>query len=768
MDTVNIVIYIAIAVCGIFGALMGFFKGLYKALINLAVVLATAGISFAVVKIALKTSVDEEKILMAIDYISANFLPDAEFMTSVRETIVALSERGDAVGMVAALPMVFVAPLLFMIVYLVLGLIMKIPEFIVCRIIFGKKGGNRAGGAAVCAVTKIISFAIFIVPLVGYITMANTVLNDIGSLEASEPQAVVESMSDEELDEDFEEEQSQEPSQSMADTLESLSKSCAQINSDYVTPIKNNFIIKSVYACGGRWMFNSLASVKIDEAEISLQSELAVLTDIYKELPALAGAPIAEYDEEQTVAIDNITVALDKAVVVPTVVSSVISYASDAWLNGETVFGYEKINVGEYYEPTFDKILTVFSETTNETISQDLHTAGNIINICIEQGFFKETFGGGSPMTVIQREEFMGSLFSELYLNDTTRPFVADIVNAFKNYIYRVYNEVNGTNVPFPEQLVMDNVTEEMMYEEGARISSIMKCFVSFYESFDQNETDNLKIIINTDLRSLGRAFDILKTSLFIGDSYDFVLQAVLKSKGASQIAFMTPEFVDAMLSTESSMETVLVSRQQLAIIASVSSAEDRSAAIEHLLKNIDDDSADVIIETLTPEVLRNLGMSKEQSKAMSGALGSIVQEIANNDGEFTEEEMTDEIDAVDKIVSTVQAATDGDKSSNLFSSDPEDDSSRSGYTATELVDTVVNSKVVSSAINSSSKDEEGNAVENPYSISDKLTESDRDSAKIAIEEYYQENAGEGDNAELEETLGSLASIFGVQIELTK
>lgn len=762
MDNVNLIIYIAIAVCGLFGALMGIRKGLYKALVNLVVVLATAGISLAISKLALKLSVSEDELLLGFDKLATMF-PDSAFMVEIKETVVALSERGNAVEMAAALPMVIISPLVFMITYLVLGLIIKIPEAIVCRSIFGRRGGNRLGGAIVSSVTKIISFGIFIIPLVGYITMANTVLDDIGNVKTTEQSEVVQSMADEEIDEDVEQEQTQ----SLGATLGSISASCVQINDAYITPIKENFIVKTVYVCGGRWIFNALTTAKVDDVEITLQNEIKVLTDIYGELPALLDAPIAEYGDAQTVAIDNITTTLDNAVVVPTIISSVISYASDAWLNGEDVMGYEKLNVGEYYEPTFDKILTVFSQTTNDTISQDIHTAGNIMNICIEQGFFKETFGGGNPMTVLQREEFMGSIFAELYLNDTTRPFVADLVNAFKNYIYRVYNEVNGTAVPFPDQLVMETVTEQMMYDEGARISSIMKNFVSFYESFDPNATDNLQIIINTDLRSLGRAFDTLKQSLFVGDAYEFVLQAVLRSEGASQIAILTPEFVEAMLSSSSSMETVLVSRQQLAIIASVSSAEDREKAIEHLLKNIDSDSASVIIETLTPEVMRNLGMSKDESKAMSGALGSIVQEIANNDGEFTEEQLSGEIEAVDKIVSTVQAATDGDKSSNLFSNG-EDDSSRSGLTADELVDTVVNSTIVSSAINSSSKDEEGNTVENSYGISDKLTEADKDSAKTAIEQYYQNNATEGDDAELKETLDSLASIFGVQVELTK
>jgi hypothetical protein len=281
---------------------MGIRKGLYKALVNLVVVLATAGISLAISKLALKLSVSEDELLLGFDKLATMF-PDSAFMVEIKETVVALSERGNAVEMAAALPMVIISPLVFMITYLVLGLIIKIPEAIVCRSIFGRRGGNRLGGAIVSSVTKIISFGIFIIPLVGYITMANTVLDDIGNVNTTEQGEVVQSMADEEIDEDVEQEQTQ----SLGATLGSISASCVQINDAYITPIKENFIVKTVYVCGGRWIFNALTTAKVDDVEITLQNEIKVLTDIYGELPALLDAPIAEYGDAQTVAIDNIT-----------------------------------------------------------------------------------------------------------------------------------------------------------------------------------------------------------------------------------------------------------------------------------------------------------------------------------------------------------------------------------------------------------------------------------------------------------------------------
>jgi hypothetical protein len=87
--------------------------------------------------------------------------------------------------------------------------------------------------------------------------------------------------------------------------------------------------------------------------------------------------------------------------------------------------------------------------------------------------------------------------------------------------------------------------------------------------------------------------------------------------------------------------------------------------------------------------------------------------------------------------------------------------------TASELVGTVMDSTIVSNAIESASKDEDGNLIEDPYKISNKLTDSDKSSAKDAIENYYAQNASpDGNNEELVNKLGSLANIFGIDVSL--
>ena len=766
MEIVGTVIYIAIAVVALYGVLRGAMKGLYKSLVDLGITIVVAFLSVWIAKTLSKTLVNEESLIELIDWISLKVPSLAEALGSFKEIIVDFSSDTNVIGMALSLPAIILSPFIFMILYLVLGFILKIPKMILTRCIFGKSfgetyhGGSRIIGGAVGGVVRALSFAIFLIPIIGYINLTSDTLLAIGA--PSEVEQV------EALEEEYDEEDDAEGA-SVADTINRINSLCYELRGAYIAPIADNFAVKAIHTCGGKWIFNTLSSAKIKDQRITLSGEINVLVSVYREAEPLLEVPIEQFGEKQVLAVNNITTTLDGAVILPSVISGVLSHASQAWLDGEAVFGYEKMDVGEYYEPTLDKILSLLAVTTQDTVKQDIHTIGNLVTICIEENFFKDVLGTGNPVSVVENGEFLGRVFVEIYKNDKSRPLVQDMVNAMKNYIYRVYNDVNGTAIPYPNQLAMDQITEQMMYDEGVLISSIAKDFIAFSESFNPNETDNTKLLIETDVRSLGKGLDKLGSSIIIGDSYHFLLSAILRSQGAAQLQFLTPEFIELLTTTQTSMEVVLVSRQEIAVILSASTLDDRADAIEHLLKNIDPETASVIMETLTPEVLSKFGMGKDKSQAMSGMLNSIIGEIATNNNELSQDELESEIEAVDKLVNTVQGAIDGQGDADDVFSNSGGEDSIIDMTTTELVETVVNSSIVSSAITSATVDSEGNTVEDPYKLADKLSENDKASAKDAIESYYNNNAVvDGDNAELEKTLGSLATILGVEITLSK
>ena len=772
MANVNLIMYAIIGVVVLYGFLKGMRKGLYKSLIDLGVVIVAIVLSVFVAKLLAKYLVDTASLMWAFDKLIELMPASSDLLLAIKNSIVEMAARSNAIGLAMALPAIIFAPFIYMFIYLGIASVLKIPKMIIARSIFGKnsgetyRGGNRVAGGAVGTVARLVSFVAFVIPVVGYIMLANTVMTNIGNssireIPLSNPTAELMSEEDGELEQEIVAEEAS--AQTMGEKITSIGNSCIQVRDEFVAPIANNPICKAVQSFGGKWIFNALSSAKIAETKITLEDEMLVLTNIYHEATALLKTPSAQYGSVQTAAINNIATILDDAKIAPTLISNTLSYTSTTWLEGRAAFGASKIIVSDYYVPTFDKLLVMFSQTTEATVKADIHTLADIVNLCIDENAFVEV-SNNTPVNIVKNEEFVGQLFVELYENDRTRPIAGDLINSFKNYLYKVYNAVNDEEQPYPPQIDINILSKEQVYQEGKLVASIMTDFTEFYATVDMEETDNTKFLIQTDVRSFGRALDKIEKSLFLGDSYTFLLSAVLKSRGASQFAFMTPEFVDAVINRKTSMETVLVSRQQIAILLSVTKEEGRDDAIKHILENVDKESADVIKETLTTEVLGEFGMDEIQSESMSNTLNSMIDQIVANEDGYTDEQLEVEIEAVGSIVDVVKGATNS-QDGNLFGG--ETDESKTGMTADDFVSTVVNSNILSSAIKDAVKDEDGNKVEDPYKISSGITDSDKESTKNAIEEYYSNNQlADGDNTQLKETLGSLANLFGVDVNL--
>lgn len=770
MSSVGIAIYVAIAAATVSGFLLGMRRGLYKSLIDLGVAVVSVVLSAVVAKWLSKSLVDDQMLLQYLDLLVEKIPSMADTVLPFKESLIGLANDSDAIGMAMAFPVVLLTPIIFMLVYLIIATVMKLPKLLITRTIFGKNsgetyhGGSRIFGSVFGTATKLVSLAVTLIPVIGYIVLVSNTMLAIGDASIKDVPTSTETVQVMSSTEG----ETEDTTEAMEATFVSLGQNILQLRNEYILPLIDNPVVSSINTCGGAWFFGLLTSTRVGEETVSLTGEFEVISNLYEEAVVLLKVPTAEYGEAQTTAIDNITSILGEEKVIPTVLSGVLSHCSQAWLNGETAFGMEKANVGEYYEPTLDKILTMCAQTSRETIKEDLETLGDIVNVCIEEGAFVD-IANGTPINIPKNEELMGQIFVELYENNRTRPLAGDLINSFKNYIYKVYNDVNNTEVPYPPQLDINLLTKEDVYEEGRLMASILDDFTKFYATVDMNEEDNTKFLIQADVRSLGKALDKIERSIIFGDAYSFILPAILKSEGAAQFAFMTPDFAEAMINRKSSMENVLVSRQQIGIILYATQGEHRDEAIKYIVENIDVESAEVIKETLTSDVLKQFNMNDSQSQSMSNTLNSIVDQIAENENNYSDEQLDKEMEAIGMIVNTVKGATTDDEDiqgENLFAAE-EGDYSKSDITAEKFVETVVQSEIVTSAIINSSKDEEGNAVEDPYKISTGMSSEDKENVAGAIENYYQNNKTDSEaDEQLKEKLNSIANVLGLQANL--
>ena len=751
-----------IAVLFIFGFLRGLRKGFYKSLIDMGFVVLCLIVSIMVAKGITNSIADIEGMRDMLITLKEK-LPDmAETVNGLLEYIDEVAENPEMINIILALPAALITPIIFIPIYILLGIIIKIPKLIIERVIVGKnggpnyRGGSRLLGGVVGGVRNALFIIILLIPIMGYIGLVGDLVATIDSVSLDGGAATV----------------STEAEKNTSDGKVFLATSTEESGSNDmladIKPIFENPVVKGINACGGKLVFNSLTTKRVEGVRIKAAKEVNNFAELYANFAPFMNESPENYGDEQKQGIENIKTMLNDSEFLTSVVSGALSYVSEKWLNGEDVFGIEKIDVGEEYASVFDGILETLSTTDSENIKDDINTISGLVNTCIDEGVFKE-LAKEEPdiIKLLSNKEFVAEIFVQIYKNDRTRPIIGYATNIVVDLISEsLANE--GDNTPKPEDIDINTITEQEIRSDAEKIADVVSKFDKFISSTENlDSSDPNAFILEADLASLGAALDLLRNTVLLGDTCEYVLKVMLKSDMVSEIGFLNDDFIANLSDKNFKLENALASAQKLAVMA-LSLTDDGITedkfedAIKYMVSEMTPETAESIKSSITEETLKDFGISDEQAETVTSTIDSIVDGMVAASDTMTDEEIEKETEAVNTLIDTMMGATSTENSevSNVFG---DAESSKTGVSAEKFVETVVTSQVVSSAIVGATKDENGETVENPYNVADSLTEDDKVAVEDTIKSYYEENkTGEGSDEELKEKLGAIANVMGM------
>lgn len=731
IDTVSAVIIAVLVATGLIGFILGCVKGIFKSLTDLIFVVINIVLSVLVSILVVKNIVNVETVSEYLPSVAQGTGIDPSYVEEINGYLMSPELNSTAVSLLLALVSVIIMPLVFMIFYLVFGLILFIPKLLVSKFIAPKvKGiGLKIGGGLVGLATSIISIFVLFMPIVGYVNYASDTIDMI----KTDGESVV---AIEEIDATIKE-------------------------------AKNTSVFQAIHAVGGRKLFEVLTTITVDNVTISLQHETETAISIYKETEHFADVPLNEYGKEQVESIEKIEQIILEAEFVPAFLSNVISYVAQEWNKGNSVFGMEKPVIGTELQEALDNTLTVLAETTPATFKEDLCTVAELVKFSIEDGALEAlTAEDGDIVYVLEHTDIISDILVTLHKNKRTKPILPAITNGIVNYLYNIYDEVNGTTTEKHYMVDVDGLTEGAVENEGRIISKVIVEIDTFFESIEKIEiSDTIEILKYGDFAALGRAFNNIKKSYLFCDTYEFILRTVLESKGCANLGILDEDFIRNAILRDSDMEMMLVSRQKITLLVlSMYNQEEikYNDVIEVLITSISTMDAGSIKNIISEQNLNLIGVEGEHAHTISGLLTSMVDSIVDESIEINQEVIEMEADSVSKVIQAVDSALDNtEKNKNVFENNDGKDST-SNMTANEFVSTALGSHLVSSMIITATKDEEGNEVDDPYNVKDCLSEKDISKLKNALYEEYQ-NTDEQDEAR-KEKIDAIAHIFGIDI----
>ena len=187
---------------------------------------------------------------------------------------------------------------------------------------------------------------------------------------------------------------------------------------------------------------------------------------------------------------------------------------------------------------------------------------------------------------------------------------------------------------------------------------------------------------------------------------------------------------------------------------------EERQEATKQLLSDMSPENAELLSSMTTPSMMMQYGSSEEKADIISDSVATLFNNMAAFQPDTDSEEGQAQYDAEAEAVNTIlQLAMDGSNSDSdaLFSSESGEDS-RTGRTAGEFVELLVNSEVVGETLIDTVY-ENGNA-ENPFGVT--ASEDDQVVLSEEINSYYEANKDNGDER-LTMKLNAVAVIVGME-----
>ena len=727
VGTISTIIMIAFITIGAVGFLIGYSKGTFRSLLDLGFLILNIFISVLIATAVAKSIVDVDMIAENLYTLAPSLGLSEELTNEINLYLTSPELASKAVALLVS----FISTIMFMVVFFVMGIILFIPKVLIQKIVLSKATGIglKLGGGAIGLVTKIASFAVLLIPLVGYVNYANNTVKLINS----EEQVI-------ELGE-------------IDDVLEEATD-CVPI--------------KAIHLLGGEALFNNLTTTKVEEVTVSLTKETETAVKLYKETVHFTGTEINQYGSEQIESIERIENIINDAELVPALLANTLSFVATEWNNGNSVFGIEKPVIGTELQEAVDSTVQTLSTTTTQTFKADLCTIAEIAKYAIEDGVIQAVMSeDGNILYVLETTDVISSILVELHKNERMRPILPAVTNGVVNYMYGIYDEVNGTTTETHHMVDVNGLTEEVVRKEGEIISNVIVELDVFLKSVEGKlDGEAIDILKYGDFAALGRAFNGIKRSYLFCDTYEFLLKTVLESKGCARLGILDEQFIVNAVKHDSDMEMMLVARQKITLmVISMHEGEelDYNDAIEALLANVTTGDADSIKSIVTEENLNSIGIKGESAHTISGLLGSMIDSIKSEELEISSENISKEAESAGKVITAVNSALENSaKDKNVFTSSNDDKESTSNISASELVSTTLESQLVSSMVIEATKDSEGNEVDDPYNVKDHLSENDIAELEQALgEEYANIDEGDGDK---KEKLDAIAHIFGVDV----
>lgn len=305
----------------------------------------------------------------------------------------------------------------------------------------------------------------------------------------------------------------------------------------------------------GKLVYEPIIDFNTDFGRISLTGELNNVTDMTCKLIPIVASITAEGDEkeltdEEAKVLADVTRQASESKFLMTAGSLGVRLFADVVAGGK--IESEAMGVLK------SELSGIMEEMTPEMLAEDVETAGLLLKAIAKSPLLKVLTDDSAEPTIqdLANREMMRDLFGVLYDNDHTRHIFVPLVNVGADAVFKqmdvdpVYSDAD-----------LDKVSRKDMLDEADRLYETLLGLGDFVESMDESES-----AATYRMAEAGKALDSLKGSILFGNRYDVLVRSVAKAGSSADNALMDA-LADALVKSESA-EKLLNSAQSMIVLS--------------------------------------------------------------------------------------------------------------------------------------------------------------------------------------------------------
>lgn len=750
-------ISILLLVSILIGAGIGALRGWSKSLIRLCVVL------FASVLTVLLTPIIS-KAMLNINLSGLNIVINGTQITTLASFIAAmLGNYGVDSATLEAMPafssLINNLPLLILnvIVYIIFFLLALIFTLIIYGIlvaIFMPKRKRavmpkrRWLGAILGAVQGLIVFVVLFMPTVGLISTCEDCLNVISSetsvqtdIESAnnygEENNNIKYVADTNTGENSDGEVVEEKG------LSELNAIIEQYNNSVGLKVLNVFGYKNI----SNWTYDNLTTIKIDGESTKLRTEIIGVAKIAKTLDEVGDITKKDLSDEEIEKLKNAVNQIYDSKLLGKVVCEVIPVATKKWSNNEK-FLIDKPTVDDAdLQPVVDSMILSFSKATANTLRNDTLNLVDMLAVCGKYNVMSGLQNGNDILKIINKSGFITDFVSTSLSSSVLKESFPELLNYGMKQVYKTINLENYTQYEITKK--SSDLTSAEWEQEKQTIGELLESIISF--TVDLSGLDKVEIS-NINISVLGKVFDNIRKSIFLGSHSKDIVVGILNSDFVNKDGAIPQAFIDKVKSdwdTINFIVTFNIVQASLDINTKIQEGKNLSSDdMKNFLENIGEEGIGEVINSLaSKENLEKMGMSGETANAVNETINNVINTIKDQESV----DYAKEAKAMETLMKTFDTISKNNEK-------PEEE--KSELITTENVDDIVNSLVDSNVILDAMTKESG-------SISKTIQDNATVEQKILLEDSLNAKKDElvagGNVTEEDKTkLEKVADLFGL------